>query len=163
MGDCHRCVRIRLADLRRLQWLQRLGQGQRAIAGIPFHGEFPPALSGGQRAGLLATMAHESGRVAAELSLFPIGRVTTWTVKVVPKSDAGDAGVRRVAWCDVGLCAVGVGAWDGASGASVDGFAVEAPQSVGVVLAEPPRTGGRVGDDPKSRAAELDSFPRDES
>ena len=39
-------LRIRVADLRRLQRLQRHRPRQRAVAGLPLHGEFPPAVPG---------------------------------------------------------------------------------------------------------------------
>ena len=69
-----RNLRVRLADLRRLQRLQRHCARQRAAARIPLHGEFPPALFRRQHSGFLAALAHQSQHLAAGLSVHSAGR-----------------------------------------------------------------------------------------
>ena len=64
-GRHPRYVCVRVADLWRLQRLQRHRARQRAAARLSLHGELPPALPRDEPAGLLAAMAHQSQLLAA--------------------------------------------------------------------------------------------------
>ncbi len=67
LADRRLCVRV--ADLRRLQRLQRHCARLGAADGVPFHGELQTAVPRHQPAGFLAALAHQPEYLAARLSI----------------------------------------------------------------------------------------------
>ena len=102
-----RHLRVRVADLRRLQRLQRHRARQRAAARLPLHGELPAAVPRDEPAGFLAALAHQPEHVAARLPVHPARRQSARRGDDVPQPDADDAARRPVARRELDVRRVG--------------------------------------------------------
>src|ERR1700746_728954 len=75
----------------------------RAIAWVPFHGQFSAALSCRNHSRFLAPVAHQLEYLVARLLVCPTGWQSPWGTKDLPQSLAHDVARRPLAWRELDI------------------------------------------------------------
>src|SRR6266481_1523589 len=95
---------VYLASLWRLQRLQRYRARKRSIAGLPFYGQFPPALPRQSSSGFLAPLAHQLEHLASRLLVHSTRRKRRWPMENLPKPLHYHGSRWSLAWRKLDVC-----------------------------------------------------------